>query len=46
MSTETLIGTGINVFTSDARTVGKIRFRSTVRLDVTGEKGQVFLVSE
>lgn len=26
MSTETLIGTGINVFTSDSRAVGKIRF--------------------
>jgi phosphoenolpyruvate-protein kinase (PTS system EI component) len=26
VSTETLIGTGINVFTSDAPTIGKIRF--------------------
>lgn len=26
MSTETLVGTGINVFTSDAQVVGKIRF--------------------
>lgn len=26
MSTETLVGTGINVFTSDVRAVGRIRF--------------------
>jgi hypothetical protein len=26
LSTETLVGSGINVFASDARTVGKIRF--------------------
>jgi hypothetical protein len=97
LSTETLIGTGTNVFTSDAPTVGKIRFLdspeevldfidgpdvtetivmsrefaipcvmstaftdgiqtprgetipadgSTVRLDITGDKGQVFLLGD